>query len=170
MEAKHHQLHAQQNHSRHPYVRLLVMGALSFVCMYVLMYAMVNSRDNVYLNMSQVYMAGLMTAPMILIELAVMRGMYRDKKRNIAFIAAGFAALAGSWMLIRRQAAVGDSQFLRSMIPHHAGALLMCNEASIIDPEIRALCENIKAGQQSEIEQMKRVLERLNARGQGGAP
>jgi len=42
------------------------------------------------------------------------------------------------------------------MIPHHGGALLMCREASISDPEIKALCESIKLSQQSEIEQMKR--------------
>jgi uncharacterized protein (DUF305 family) len=35
--------------------------------------------------------------------------------------------------------AVGDKQFLRSMIPHHAGAILMCEKASIKDAEIRAL-------------------------------
>lgn len=55
---------ATMNH----YGRLGIMIALSFVAMYVLMYAMVNSLDNVVMNFNQVYMAGLMAAPMVLIE------------------------------------------------------------------------------------------------------
>ena len=70
-----------QNHYRH----LLIMAALSFVSMYILMYAMVDAVGNVYANVSQVYMAGLMTAPMVVIELVVMRAMYHDKKRNASF-------------------------------------------------------------------------------------
>ncbi len=52
-------------------------------------------------------------------------------------------------------------QFLRSMIPHHAGAILMCQEASIQDAEIRRLCGGIVSSQQSEIDQMKAMLDRL---------
>ena len=54
---------------RDAYFRLAGMTALSFISMYILMYAMVNSFDNVFNSVNQVYMAGLMTAPMILIEL-----------------------------------------------------------------------------------------------------
>ena len=46
--------------------------------MYVLMYAMVDRMDNVVMNVNQLYMAALMAAPMVVIELVVMRGMYRD--------------------------------------------------------------------------------------------
>ena len=46
-------------------------------------------------------------------------------------------------LLIRQQTAIGDRQFLRSMIPHHAGAILMCQEASLQDVEIEQLCQGI---------------------------
>jgi phosphate/sulfate permease len=49
------------------------MAALSFVATYILMYAMVNTFDDVSNSVNQVYMAGLMTAPMVAIELVVMR-------------------------------------------------------------------------------------------------
>lgn len=65
------------------------------------------------------------------------------------------------FVAIRKQAAVSDRRFLRSMIPHHAGAILMCNEAPIHDPEIRRLCDSIITGQQSEIDQMKAKLRQL---------
>jgi uncharacterized protein (DUF305 family) len=90
--------------------------------------------------------------------------MYRNKKLNVAIVAASVIALAAFWVLIRQQTAVTDKQFLRSMIPHHAGALLMCEEASISDPQIKRLCESIKASQQAEIDQMKAKLKELQAR------
>jgi uncharacterized protein (DUF305 family) len=111
-----------ENHYRH----LLVMALLSFISMYILMYAMVNTIGNVFNNFNQFYMAGLMTAPMVLIELFVMRSMYQDQKRNAFIIATSIIAGLAFFFLIRQQGAISDKQFLRSMIPHHAGAILMC--------------------------------------------
>jgi len=48
------------------------------------------------------------------------------------------------------------------MIPHHSGAILMCREASITDPEIKSLCQMIMEGQQQEIDQMRAILNRAN--------
>lgn len=45
------------------------MTTLSFLSMYILMYMMVNEFANVYPNLNQLYMAALMTMPMIFIEL-----------------------------------------------------------------------------------------------------
>lgn len=47
------------------------------------------------------------------------------------------------------------------MIPHHASAILMCEKTSIQDPEIKKLCGDITSNQQSEINQMKTILRRL---------
>lgn len=47
------------------------------------------------------------------------------------------------------------------MIPHHAGAILMCTKAPIRDAEIKRLCENIVSGQQAEIDQMTAKLKEL---------
>lgn len=142
------------------YGRLFLMAALSCVAMYSLMYAMVNSFDNVFASFNQAYMAGLMTAPMVGIEVALMSMMYPNKKLNALIVAGSLAGLVLCWILIRQQVGISDRQFLRSMIPHHAGAILMCNEASIDDPEIKALCSSIRSSQQAEIDQMKSILKR----------
>jgi uncharacterized protein (DUF305 family) len=147
--------------SRTHYRRLVLMMVLSLLSMYALMYAMVNEFANVYMNVNQFYMAGLMAAPMGLIELALMGGMYRDRKLNTMVAAGSLIALVVFWVLIRQQTAVSERQFLRSMIPHHAGAILMCQEASIQDSEIKELCGNIVSSQQSEIDQMKAKLRAL---------
>lgn len=144
------------------YIRLAVMTVLMFFAMYVLMYAMVNKLENALPNVNQFYMAGLMSAPMVFIELAIMRGMYEKRGTNIAIVVASVAAFALFWIGIRQQVAVTDEQFLKSMIPHHAGAVLMCQKAPIQDSEIKSLCEAIVQGQQSEIAQMKAILERVD--------
>jgi uncharacterized protein (DUF305 family) len=143
-----------ESHYRH----LLIMTALSFVAMYVLMYAMVDAFANVRHNLNQLYMAGLMTASMVVIEIAVMRKMYHDKRLNMLIAAAGVVALIVLWLFIRQQAAIGDRQFLKSMIPHHGGAILMCQQASLRDAENQRLCQNIISGQQAEIDQMRAKL------------
>ena len=106
-------------------------------------------------------LAGLMTAPMLILELAFMGSMYPRKAINMSLIAIGMIGLVALWSAIRVQAAVGDRQFLKSMIPHHADAILMCSEATISDGEIRKLCGEIMESQQREIDQMKRILSRI---------
>ena len=158
MHSSAHEGHPTKHSHGHPYVRLAAMMVASFVAMYALMYAMVDRFDNVYLNINKAYMAGLMTAPMLLFELALMGRMYPSKKANAALIAGSLVALVALWAAVRTQAAVGDDAFLRSMIPHHASAILMCNEASISRPGIRKLCGQIVKSQQEEIDQMKAML------------
>jgi len=147
--------------SKKHYLLLLVMAILSFISMYVLMYSMVDTFDNIYHSLNQVYMASLMTAPMVLIEVSLMRSMYRNKKLNILVIAVCVIMLVASFTFIRQQTAIGDEQFLRSMISHHASAILMCEQASIQDPELQELCNNIVLSQQAEIDQMKAMLNEL---------
>ena len=137
------------------------MAALSFAAMYILMYAMVNRFDDVYNNVNQVYMAGLMAAPMVVIELLVMRAMYQNTRLNVMLIAASIAVGVLLFFAIRQQTVVTDSQFLRSMIPHHSSAILMCREASIQDEEIKRVCRAIVSSQQQEIDQMNGILARL---------
>jgi uncharacterized protein (DUF305 family) len=144
------------------YGRFAVMMALSFVAMFAFMYAMVDRLANVYPNLNQAYMAGLMVAPMAILELLLMGSMYPNKKWNAAIIGAGAVLLLLCWVGIREQVGVDDKSFLRSMIPHHSGAILMCNQAAITDVETRKLCAGIVKSQQQEIDQMKSILQRLN--------
>ena len=151
----------KHEHNNKLYGRLLIMALLSFISMYVLMYAMVDEFANVFPNFNQFYMAGLMTAPMVIIELSLMWSMYHNRKWNVFIMAGSTIALIGFFLLIRQQTAISDRQFLKSMIPHHAGAILMCEQAPIQDAEIKELCKGILSSQSSEIEQMKNILARV---------
>ncbi|MCC6804008.1 MAG: DUF305 domain-containing protein [Anaerolineae bacterium] len=141
--------------------RLLLMAAAHFVVMYVMMYAMVNTFSNIFPNLNQFYMAGIMTAPMLIMEVILMRSMYENKRALWVIFGSSVIVLVAFFIFIRQQTGITDREFLRSMIPHHAGAILMCEQAPIQDSEIRTLCESIIASQQSEIDQMKTILDRL---------
>ena len=163
MHAQHEASPRQPAHSmgEHPYRRLLAMAVLSLLSMYMLMYAMVDVIGNVYPSLNQFYMAALMTAPMVVIELALMGAMYGNRKWNAVILAASVAAGLIAFALIRQQVGISDREFLRSMIPHHAGAILMCNQADLEDAQVQELCRGIVAGQQSEIDLMKAKLAEL---------
>lgn len=135
------------------------MSLLHFGAMYALMYAMVDAWPQVVANYNQAYMAALMTAPMLIFELLLMRGMYPRRGWNVAILAGGAILLVGAFALIRTQAAIDDEQFLRSMIPHHSGAILMCRESRIADPRIVQLCDEIVESQRREIRQMEELLD-----------
>lgn len=143
------------------YVNLFLMAAFSFISMYILMYMMVDSYANVYSNLNQFYMAGIMTIPMLIIELFLMRSMYTNKKLNILITVGSIGLFITFIFFIRKQTGVADREFLKSMIPHHGAAILMCKQNSLQDPEIQKLCKNIMSTQQSEIDFMKAKLETI---------
>ena len=144
-----------------PYAMLALNLGLSLLVMYVAMFAMIWSWGEFIQNVNFFYMALVMWAPMGAIMLATMGGMYGNRKLNAALYVALAAIFVLSLLGIRQQSLVGDDQFLRSMIPHHSGAILMCEEAKLTDPEIRQLCGEIVEAQKQEIAQMKRILDRI---------
>jgi|SRR5579862_4215703 len=144
------------------YINLFLMTTLSFISMYMLMYIMVNIFANVYPNLNQLYMAGVMAIPMLLIELFLMRSMYNNKKVNTFIVISSLVIFILLIIFIRRQTSITDKEFLKSMIPHHAAAILMCEKAQLENPEIKELCKNIISAQQSEIDLMKEKLKTIN--------
>ena len=133
---------------------------ISGVIMYFVMFTMIDALPAFFHNLNMFYMALMMVAPMAILMVLMMRSMYPNRRANFTIVV-GFAALFGlSLLFMRQQTAIGDTQFLRSMIPHHSGAILMCREAQLSDPEIQQLCRQIIRSQRAEIEQMERILAR----------
>ena len=158
--ANHKKMNMAKGHN--PYRKLIIMIIISFIAMYVLMYAMVNSITNAIPNVNQFYMAGLMTAAMVIIEVFVMGAMYMNKKLNAIIIALSSVVLIAFFLFIQQQTGVSDKQFLKGMIPHHAAAILMSEQSKTQDPEIKKLQSNIISSQRKEIEQMKAKLKELD--------
>jgi uncharacterized protein (DUF305 family) len=140
------------------YKKLAIAISINTLLMYLIGYVMIDRFDHFYLNINRVYMALMMVAPMVIVMLLVMRSMFENKKLNYVLIAASAGLFILSFMLVRTQVPVGDTQFLRSMIPHHSSAIVMCQEADLTNPEIIKLCGEIIKAQEEEISEMKTIL------------
>ncbi|WIY52344.1 DUF305 domain-containing protein [Devosia sp. YIM 151766] len=146
---------------RGTYWSLAVNILVSLVIMYFVMFAMIDGSGDFFHNLNMGYMAMMMAAPMGPLMLLTMPAMYPSRRLNLALHLAFLAAFLLAFAAIRLQGAIGDEQFVRSMIPHHSGAILMCREADLADAELAALCQDIIAAQRTEIEQMRTILDRL---------
>ena len=164
MKNQHGMQHTQKseennpNHSLAMYKRFALMAVAMFVAMYFIMYAMIDGLQNLIPNINNLYMTLLMVSAMLIIEIWIMKGMYENKKINWAIITVSLAIGIFSWFGIREQLFVGDKEFVKGMIPHHAAAVLMSEKAKLTDPELIELQKNILETQAKEIELMKRKL------------
>jgi cytochrome bd-type quinol oxidase subunit 2 len=147
---------------KNSYVSLGLQTLGSAIIMYLVMFVMIDRLDSFYNNLNMFYMTLMMVAPMVVLMIVAMAHMFKSKAANMTLLALALVAFVGSFALIRTQTTIGDRAFLRSMIPHHSGAILMCEQASLSDPEIVRLCGNIIRSQREEIDQMKAILARIN--------
>lgn len=142
------------------YRSLALQTAISGVIMYFVMFVMIDGLSSFYNNLNMLYMTFMMVAPMVALMVLAMPGMFPSRPANTALIAGSLILFLGSFALIRTQTTIGDTAFLRSMIPHHSGAILMCGQASLRNPDIIQLCRDIIDSQREEIAQMRAMLER----------
>jgi len=143
------------------YTKFTIMLAASFLAMYITMYLNTYEWNHIFFSLTRFYMTCLGIATMAFIMWFVMRGMYRNKKKNIAIIAASILLFVSALLLVRDQKTVNDVNYMRAMIPHHSIAILTSERAAIEDPEVRALADRIIETQKKEIAEMKAYIKRL---------
>ena len=156
--------HKHAEGSGRPYLLFWINMVLGLAVMYIVMFSMIDGFQDFRNNLNMFYMAVTMWAPMGIIMLASMPGMFPRKGLNITLYAVFLVLTIASFAATRSQTLIGDGQFIDSMIPHHSGAILMCREADLRDAELLTLCEEIIAAQRSEIEQMETIKARLDQR------
>lgn len=149
--------------ARSHYTMFAVNMVLSLIPMYFVMFTMIDGLRDFRNNLNMLYMALTMLAPMGIIMLATMAGMYRNKRLNVALYIAFAVLTVGAFAATRTQAAIDDREFIASMVPHHSGAILMCREATLRDQELVKLCAEITRAQREEIEQMNAIQARLDS-------
>ena len=155
--------HSGNSHGSHgrPYLMFWINMILGLVVMYVVMFSMIDGWGDFRNNLNMLYMAITMWAPMGIFMLATMSVMFPNRSVNIVLYVVFALLTAGSFWATRSQALIDDGQFIDSMIPHHSGAILMCREAKLADPELKTLCEAIIGAQREEIDQMESIRSRL---------
>jgi len=102
----------------------------------------------------------LMVAPMTVLMMGLMRGMYPNKKANLGIIAAGVVVFVLAFICLRTQAFVGSRQYMRGMIPHHSSAIMTSSHADLQDPEVKKLSQDIIEAQEKEITLMNQLLDK----------
>lgn len=147
-------------HGTKSYRNFAIELTIDFVIMYFVMYTMIATIRHLHFNLNNVYMTLMMVSPMAILMLITMRSMFMSTRANWIIGVGAALVFVLSFIGMRTQAAVGDREFLRSMIPHHSGAILMCEKASLTDAEIKSLCTQIVASQRQEIAQMEALLAR----------
>lgn len=130
--------------------------------MYAVMFLNVDKLDHIYLSTTRLYMTLLMVAPMAVVMLIMMRQMYENKSLNLVIIIASIMVFAGALFFLRNQTFIADVQYMKAMIPHHSSAIMVSQQATLKDPELRKLAEGIIKSQEKEIAEMKAMLERID--------
>ncbi|NEY71067.1 DUF305 domain-containing protein [Bacillus mesophilus] len=116
---------------------------------------------HIFFSESRLYMALLMGATMTFVMLLFMMHMLKNRKVNIGIATASVILFSISLFLLRSQILVDDTDYMEAMIPHHSIAILTSERATITDPRVRNLADNIIETQKKEITEMKELIEDL---------
>ena len=143
------------------YWRFAAMIATSTVVMFGLMYLNTYAFEHIFWSETRAWMALLMGAVMAVIMLSFMLNMYQKKGVNIAIYIGSIVVFALTLWVIRSQSTVGDTDYMKAMIPHHSIAIMTSERAQITDPRVRKLAAEIIAAQRREISEMKYLINEL---------
>jgi len=148
--------------------RFAAMIVTSTFIMFFLMYQLVYEADHLTFSVNRLIASLVMGAVMTLVMLGYMWPMYRGTGVKIAVLA-GAALLGGVLLYVNRaQSLIGDTEFMKAMIPHHSIAINNARKAEIRDPRVRELADEIIASQVREIRTMKLLIEDIERNGRRG--
>lgn len=143
------------------YGKFWVMMLISFLIMYIVMFLNMDKISHYHTSLTRIYMALLMVAPMAVVMMLMMGKMYPNKKINTAIILGSVVLFILILAGLRTQTPIGDVQYMKAMIPHHSSAIMVSKHATITDPEVKKLSEEIIQSQEKEIAEMEAMIKRL---------
>jgi Domain of unknown function (DUF305) len=143
------------------YTKFVVMIVTSTIIMFGLMYLNVFQLNHVFYSETRLYMALIMGSVMAIVMLLFMRKMYTNRRKNIVILGSSALIFAVSLWLVRSQATVDDTSWMKAMIPHHSIAILTSERADISDPRVQKLADKIISAQRKEIDEMKKLIKEL---------
>lgn len=139
---------------------MLIFSAIS---MYITMYFNTYEIDHVFFSWTRMYMTFIGIGGMSIIMFLMMRDMYKNKVKNAAILIGSVLLMIVSTVLVRKQIPIDDVKWMKAMIPHHSIAVLTSKNATLTDPEVQKLAEEIIKAQEKEIAEMKKMIERLES-------
>ena len=162
---KEHEGHKDQ---KQMWMKFAGMIATSTLVMFILMHQMVYEADHLTFSLNRFIASLVSGSSMVIIMLGFMWSMYRDPALKKMVMAGAAIAFVGLLFVNRQQVLIGDEGYMRSMIPHHSIAINNSRKATITDPRVRKLADNIIKAQVKEIAEMKMLLEDIEENGKQG--
>lgn len=148
------------------YFRFGLMILTSTVVMYFLMFFNIFELSHFMFSETRVYMSIMMGSVMAIIMLLFMWKMYQKKKLNYIILGVSILTFGTSLWLVRSQATIDDSSWMKAMIPHHSIAILTSERADVSDPRVQELRDTIIKTQKEEIAEMKKLIEDIEENGE----
>ena len=162
---KSHKSHNRQG-MQGSYAKFFAMIGTSIVVMFFLMYLhSYQILDHSWFSETRAYMALIMGAAMMVVMLAYMLNMYKNKKANIAIFLSAIILFGSSLWLVRSQITVNDVDWMKGMIPHHSIAILTSERAQIDDVRVQELATEIIEAQRREISEMEWLIADIRENG-----
>ena len=149
--------------------RFAAMIATSTFIMFFLMYQLVYAFDHAMFSINRLVASLVMGSVMTAVMLGFMWSMYKGKAVKVAVFAGALILAVVLIATNRSQALIGDVAFMKSMIPHHSIAINNARRASISDPRVRELADQIIESQVREIAEMKALIDDIERSGERGS-
>ena len=147
------------------YLRFGAMIGTSMAVMYGVMYVNTFELAHVRWSETRLFMTLLMGSTMAIIMLGFMLSMYKNRRVNIAILAASLVLFGlGTW-LVRSQTTVQETSYMNAMIPHHSIAILTSERSEIDDVRVCELAVEIIEAQRREIAEMEWLIEDIDQNG-----
>lgn len=149
--------------------RFAAMIGVSTAIMFFLMYQLVYAPDHLTFSVNRLVASLVMGCVMTVVMLGFMWSMYEGQGLKIGLVV-GAAVVGGILLYVnRQQTIVNDTRFMKAMIPHHSIAINNASKASIRDPRVRKLADEIIASQVREIREMKLLIDDITRNGARGS-
>jgi len=150
------------------WARFAGMIAVSTLIMFFLMYQLIYSLDHAMFSVNRLLASLVMGCVMSIVMLGFMWSMYSGMATKVAVLAVAALGAVALLFVNRSQALIGDTSFMKAMIPHHSIAINNAEKASIHDPRVRKLADEIIASQVREIAEMKLLIRDIARHGPRG--
>lgn len=159
----------QQKHSMGmSWGRFAAMITASVIIMFFLMYQLVYSLNHAMFSLNRLLASLVMGCVMAIVMLGFMWPMYKGLRIKIAVLVVAAAVGVALLFVNRSQSLISDVSFMKSMIPHHSIAINNARKASISDPRVRKLADQIIESQVREIAEMKLLIDDIARNGERG--
>lgn len=150
------------------WVRFFSMIGTSTFIMFFLMYQLIYSTDHALFSINRLVASLVMGCVMTIVMLGFMWPMYKGQSIKIGVLAVAAIAFVGLLVINRNQSVITDVSFMKSMIPHHSIAINNARKATIRDPRVRELADDIIESQVREIAEMKQLIDEIQRNGPRG--